>query len=172
MIHVDISKCTGCRSCEAACSFFHTSKVSNRLARMKVMHIYETGIDGPVVCVQCEERYCMDCPVDAMTIGAFGEVIIAPTICNACGSCERKCPIGAIEQLDDLVYVCDLCGGRPKCVDACTEGAIIFTQTSKTPISLSEMKNRTDKMNTSERRRLYVETKGQAVRTSWRGEHG
>jgi len=56
MIRVDLSRCTGCRRCEAACAFFHTGRINPELARLKVVHLYETGIDGPVVCQQCEER--------------------------------------------------------------------------------------------------------------------
>jgi Fe-S-cluster-containing hydrogenase component 2 len=166
MIRVDLGKCTGCRSCEAACSFFHTGKVSNRLARIKVMHLYETGIDGPIVCSQCEERYCMQCPEDAMSIGKLGEVIVAPTICTQCGTCVHNCPIGAIEEHEDLIYVCDLCGGRPKCVDACTEGAIIF-ETGSSRVSLAEVKDAVEGWNTSERRRYYIENLGEGVRVSW-----
>ncbi len=167
MIRVELSKCTGCRSCEAACAFFHTGKVSNRLARIKVMHLYETGIDGPIVCAQCKERYCMQCPEDAMTIGNFGEVIVAPTICTSCGTCVRKCPIGAIEEHEDLIYVCDLCGGRPKCVEACTEGAILFEPPASTQISLSHIMSGVEKMNTSERRRCYIDDLGKEVRKTW-----
>jgi Fe-S-cluster-containing dehydrogenase component len=131
------------------------------------MHIYETGIDGPIVCVQCEERYCMDCPVDAMIIGKFGEVIVAPTICNSCGNCILKCPIGAIEEHEDLIYVCDLCGGRPRCVDACTEGAIFFDP-GGAHVSLSEVREAGEKLNTSERRQSYIERLGKDIRKSWR----
>jgi len=168
MIRVDISKCTGCRSCETACSFFHTGKVSNRLARIKVIHLYETGVDGPVVCAQCRERYCMECPVSAITVGKNGEIIVAPTICNPCGSCEHLCPIGAIEQYDDLVYACDLCGGSPKCVDACTEGAIVYAPGTGIETTLASLKQATEKMNTSEKRRFYVEQLGNQLRTIWR----
>ncbi|MHA2143168.1 MAG: 4Fe-4S dicluster domain-containing protein [Candidatus Thorarchaeota archaeon] len=168
MIRIELSKCTGCRSCETACAFFHTGKVSNRLARIKVMHLYETGIDGPSVCTQCAERYCMDCPENAMTIGQLGEVIVAPTICTLCGSCVRKCPIGAIEEHEELIYVCDLCGGRPKCVDACTEGAIIFEPDVSSEISLAYMKDKVANLNISERRYHYIENLGKDVRKSWR----
>jgi len=172
MIHVDISKCTGCRSCETACSFFHTGRVSNHLARIKVMHHYETGIDGPVVCVQCRERYCLECPVNAITVGVNGEIVVAPTICNLCGSCERQCPIGAIELHSSLVYVCDLCGGRPKCVDACTEGAIVYAPGIGTETTLASLKPATEKMNPSEKRRFYVEQLGSQLRSTWREGRG
>jgi Fe-S-cluster-containing dehydrogenase component len=132
------------------------------------MHLYETGIDGPVLCAQCEERYCMVCPVDAMTIGKLGEVIVAPTICTSCGSCVRNCPIGAIDEHEELIYVCDLCGGRPKCVDACTEAAIAFSPHLESRISLADMKAVTEKMNTSERRHYHIENLGKEVRDSWR----
>ncbi|MFW9804185.1 MAG: 4Fe-4S dicluster domain-containing protein [Candidatus Thorarchaeota archaeon] len=167
MILVDISKCTGCRSCETACSFYHTGKVSNRFARIKVMHLYETGIDGPVVCVQCKERYCMECPVDAMTIGTLGEIVVSPTICNQCGTCIRKCPIGAVEEHEEIVFVCDLCGGRPKCVDSCTEGAIIF-ELNAPRISLAGTEVSSKELNTSERRQQYIKGLGDDVRKSWR----
>jgi Fe-S-cluster-containing dehydrogenase component len=110
----------------------------------------------------------MQCPVDAMSIGKFGEVIVAPTICTQCGTCVRKCPIGAIEEHEDLVYVCDLCGGRSKCVDACTEGAIIF-EPDALGKSLSEVNDAAENLNTSERRRFYIEVLGKDVRKSWRG---
>ena len=171
MIHVDVSKCTGCRSCETACSFFRSGKISNRLSRIKVMHLYESGIDGPIVCSQCEERFCMKCPEDAMTIGRLGQIIVAPTICNLCGSCTRLCPIGAIEMFNELVYVCDLCGGRPKCVEACTEEAIRFEPESSYHPSFSGIKDQTSKLNTSEKRRFYIEIKGNEIRKAWRERH-
>ena len=64
MIRVDISKCTGCKKCESACAFFHTGRINNHIARIKIMNLYEIGIDGPVMCIQCKERYCMCCRRD------------------------------------------------------------------------------------------------------------
>ncbi|MHA1957034.1 MAG: 4Fe-4S dicluster domain-containing protein [Candidatus Thorarchaeota archaeon] len=167
MITIDISKCTGCRSCETSCSFFHTGKVSNHISRIKVMHLYETGVDGPVVCQQCEESYCLECPVDALSIGEEGQIIASPTICNQCGACERNCPIGAIELYSDIVHVCDLCGGRPSCVEACTESAITYQPSIKRP-SLADYKSNTNEMNPSEKRRYYIDLLGQDLRSIWR----
>jgi len=169
VIQVDLSKCTGCRSCETACSFYRTGKVSRHLSRIKVMHIYETGIDGPVVYIQCDERYCMSCPENALIIGELGQIVASPTICTSCGSCVTKCSIGAIELFNDIIYVCDLCGGGPKCVEACTEEAIIFKPNPQTGRSLAEMKTHTKGMNPSEKRREYIETLGEEIRKDWRG---
>ncbi len=168
MIRVDISKCTGCKRCEAVCAFFRTGKINNRLARIKVMNLYEIGIDGPVVCNQCNERYCMCCPDDALIIGSLSQVIISPTLCTLCAACEEACPIGAIEIFDDLVYVCDLCGGRPKCVEACTEGAITYETEAEDYPSLAFFKQQTDKMNPSQKRHFYIKRQGSEVRKKWR----
>jgi carbon-monoxide dehydrogenase iron sulfur subunit len=156
MIHVDISKCTGCRRCETTCSFFHTGRINNHLARIKVLNLYETGTDSPVVCVQCKERYCMKCPENAMRVGNKGQMIVSPTLCTSCGVCEKACPVGAIEIFNKCVYVCDLCGGEPKCIEACTEGAIIFEPEKTEQVSLADVKKETTKMNPSQKRRFYV----------------
>jgi carbon-monoxide dehydrogenase iron sulfur subunit len=169
-LEVDISKCTGCRRCETTCSFYHTGKVSNRLARIKIIHQYLTGIDGPVVCQQCTERYCMVCPVGALSIGPLGQVIVSPTVCTLCGSCAQRCPIGAIEIHENIVYVCDLCGGKPRCVEACTERAITFNPEAILP-SLKDITERTSKMNPSEKRFHYIEVLGEGLRAVWRECH-
>ncbi len=134
------------------------------------MHQYRTGIDSPVVCQQCEERYCLECPVDALSIGESGQVIASPTVCTLCGSCVRQCPIGAIEIHNEIVYVCDLCGGKPKCVEACTEGAIVFSTEGNNP-SLMQFKVNTEKMNPSEKRFYYVEELGKEQRKIWSEKH-
>ena len=114
MICVDINKCTGCKRCETACAFFHTEQVSNHLSRIKVMNLYQIGIDSPVVCQQCTERYCLnDCPTEALSIGPNKEILVDMEICTLCYSCEDACPIGAIQLFHDYVFVCNLCSGDP-----------------------------------------------------------
>ena len=168
MIKVDISKCTGCKRCESVCAFFHTGRINNHLARIKIINIYEIGIDGPVVCIQCSERYCMNCPSNALTIGPFGQVIVSPTLCTLCCICEAACPIGAIEIFNDLLYVCDLCGGKPKCIEACTEGAITYDDKDGDNPSLSIIKDKTSDMNTSQKQYFYLKNLGLEVREKWR----
>ena len=165
MIKIDLSKCTGCRRCETACSFFHTGKINRNLSRIKVVQLYDTGIDGPVACVQCKERYCLSCPVNALSIGSLGEIKVSPTICILCGKCERECPIGAIEIFNETVFVCDLCGGDPKCVKACTEGAI--TCVTNDSLSLSEIKKETENMTPDEKRYNYIKNLGTVLRKKW-----
>lgn len=129
--------------------------------------MYETGIDAPIVCQQCQERFCLKCPEGALSIGQFGQIVYSPTVCTLCGFCENACPIGAIELFQDLVYVCDFCGGRPKCVEACTEGAIIIDY-NQTPPSFSKLKTAHKGMPPGEKRKKYLESKSSRIRTAWR----
>ena len=168
MIKTDLSKCTGCRMCETACSFYHTGRVNRNLSRIKVVNLYEIGIDYPIVCAQCDQRYCLDCPDNAITVGQQGQIIVSPTLCTFCGKCERKCPIGAIELFNDIVYVCDLCGGTPKCVEACTEKALSYIPEEIEKISLAEIKKDTRKLNPSEKRAHYTKKISRELRVKWR----
>lgn len=160
MIRVELSKCTGCQRCETACSFVHTGRINNFLARIKVLNLYESGLDSPLVCVQCKERYCMSCPEDALSLGKQGQVIVSPTLCTSCGVCEKACPIGAIEIFNKIVYVCDLCWGKPKCIEACTEEAITFEPDTIEQIFLADIKKVTAKMNPSQKRHFYIKRIG------------
>ncbi len=126
MITLELARCSGCSRCEVHCSFFHSGKIGRSGARIKVVKIENIGIDFPVVCQQCQERYCTKCPEKAIEIGSLGQVIVSPTLCTACGTCEIMCPIGAIELYEEIPHVCDLCGGDPRCVKACTLNAIHY----------------------------------------------
>ncbi len=167
MIQVDISKCTGCRMCETTCTMYHTGRINRNMARIKVVQLFQIGIDGPVLCLQCQDRFCLDCPSNAISIGRKGEIIISPALCTLCGKCVKNCPIGAIELFDNFVYVCDLCGGSPKCVEACTEGIITYTPESER-LSLNDFKDEVKKRNPSEKRKQYIEILGSEVRKKWR----
>lgn len=140
MIVVDASKCSGCLRCEVNCSFSHTGRVGRTYARIRVAKREIEGLDFPVVCHQCVERYCLKCPEGALEIGPLGQIMVSPTLCVACGICEKQCPIGAVELVDDIPRVCDLCGGDPRCVQACTLGAIRFEPDRIETVSLAEYK--------------------------------
>jgi carbon-monoxide dehydrogenase iron sulfur subunit len=141
--------------------------VGRGLSRIKLVHIYETGIDGPAVCRQCRERTCLRCPEDAISVGPLGQVVVSQTACTLCGACETNCPVGAVEIHRGVVYVCDLCGGRPACVEACTEGAILFDRDAVETVSLKSYKKESRGLNPAEKRSRFIEKEGRAVRRRW-----
>lgn len=151
---IDESLCIRCDNCETACADTHDG--TSRLDR-------EAGptyaqIHVPTSCRHCEHPHCMkDCPPDAISRNASGEVTIADN-CIGCGNCESNCPYGVIQmaypgQRQPSVWSrilfaserkqkkpaadaqkravkCDMCSslkGGPACVRACPTGAAIRT---------------------------------------------
>lgn len=167
MIRIEASKCSGCRRCEVNCSFFHSGKVGRNGSRIKVVKIEDRGIDVPVVCQQCEERYCTKCPESAITVGQMGEIVVSPTLCIACGDCESKCPIGAIELFNEIPHVCDLCGGNPRCVQECNLGAIIFEPNVTQAVSLKDMRRKNRRVSPEVKRVRFAEAVSQDMRNYW-----
>ncbi|MCD6325553.1 4Fe-4S binding protein, partial [Candidatus Bathyarchaeota archaeon] len=51
-------------------------------------------------------------------------VIVDKEKCTACGRCVEACPgkIPYMHPTENYAVICDLCGGKPKCVEACAEG--------------------------------------------------
>ncbi|WP_300459385.1 4Fe-4S dicluster domain-containing protein [Desulfobacula sp.] len=167
MLIIDPSKCSGCRRCETQCSFYHSGKTGHFGARIKVEKIEIKGIDFPVVCHQCQEHYCTGCPQKAISITDRGSIEVSPTLCNLCGTCETLCPIGAIEIYNDIPYVCDLCGGTPRCVDACEMDAISYDPEIKQTLSLKSFKKQTKKMTPAMKRHKYANQATEKMRTDW-----
>jgi len=170
MITLDLSKCSGCSRCEVNCSFFHSGKIGRSGARIKLVKIEDIGIDYPVVCQQCRERYCTKCPEKAIDIGSLGQVIVSPTLCTACGTCEVMCPIGAIELYEEIPHVCDLCGGDPRCVKACTLDALHYEPNVSGVVGLKEFKKASPGLTPEEKRLRYVMKSAEQLRQNWLAE--
>jgi carbon-monoxide dehydrogenase iron sulfur subunit len=169
MIRLDVSKCSGCRRCEVNCSFFHSGKVGRNGSRIKVVKIESRGIDVPVVCQQCQERYCTKCPESAILIGQMGEIMVSPTLCTACGDCESQCPIGAIELFNEIPHVCDLCGGDARCVQECNLGAILFEPTVTEAVRLKDVREKSRGLSPEAKRLRFAEIASQDMRDHWLG---
>jgi len=168
MIRVDPGKCSGCLRCQVNCSFFHTGSVGQSRARVKVVKIEAVGVDYPVMCRQCEERYCTRCPESAIEIGIYGQIIVSPTLCISCGTCEKLCPIGAIELYDDIPYVCDLCGGEPRCVVQCNMHAIWYEPGPGEAVTLKSFKKKSRRQEPQAKRLHYALEMTKELRKRWK----
>ena len=126
---VDQQKCTGCRRCELACSFYHSREYSLGRARLHVVR--EAELDGPVVCVQC--GLCQDvCPVEGAIIrDTRTSAFLITTKCDfeECDvECANACPYGVIHIDSKLnrAVKCDFCAGSPSCVTSCPWNVIHY----------------------------------------------
>ncbi len=136
---IDLTRCTGCHSCELACKL--ENKVPISIWRMWV----KEGVKGnypdimrvylPILCNQCDNPTCVTvCPVKASIKRDDGIVIVDPHRCIGCRYCMAACPYGMrhVNPLLGIVQKCDFClhrvteGEKPACVISCPNGAMIF----------------------------------------------
>jgi len=119
---VDLTRCVGCRSCEAACNkeqklpeptepfddysvfdqtFHHgTQKRRPDEAHYTVVNRYDSKDGGPVYrkiqCNHCNEPACLtSCFVNAYTKTKEGAVIYNSKVCVGCRNCMVACPFHA-----------------------------------------------------------------------------
>lgn len=122
--------CTGCRTCELACSFHHEKVFSPHLARIRIVRVDEEGLDVPTGCEQCEAAACISvCPTRAIYVDSETDgVIIDYDKCIGCKECMTACPFGAVHYngAAGRFYKCDLCGGDPECVKWCVTGGVQY----------------------------------------------
>ena len=125
------AKCNGCGECEKACMASKKSSVAAGRTRIKISK------DGDsykaTVCVHCEQ-----CPPAEVCPSALIEFhddgknwTLDEHRCFACMACIPRCPYDGIffeEEFGvETAYMCDLCGGDPKCIKACPEGALTLS---------------------------------------------
>ncbi|MDY6865842.1 MAG: 4Fe-4S dicluster domain-containing protein, partial [Halobacteriota archaeon] len=123
---VDLEKCTGCRSCELACSEEKEGLLSPSRSRIRINE--KEGIINYSVCQLCKvDVRCVDsCPENALEKDEETGVIKLVGECIECSACIRACKYDAIKVPPGTnePIVCDLCGGQPKCMESCPFDAI------------------------------------------------
>jgi carbon-monoxide dehydrogenase iron sulfur subunit len=127
---VNPSLCTGCRTCELACSFTHA--IDGRPGRSRIYPLPGGFKDlyVPVICLQCEDPACVkSCLVNAITLNEeTGAYEINHEKCVKCMACTAACPFGCslFDRQQNLVVKCDLCGGDPACAHFCPTKALTY----------------------------------------------
>lgn len=127
---VDAEECAGCRYCEMLCSFHHEGKFSPSLSRVTVVKEDKHGMDYPVFCRQCDDcPPVSSCPTGALSKNRQGIINLNEGACTGCGTCLEVCTYDAI-KLDaySRPLICDLCGGKPVCVERCPTSALRFEE--------------------------------------------
>ncbi|MEF2650868.1 DMSO/selenate family reductase complex B subunit [Slackia piriformis] len=153
--YFDATRCTGCKTCEAACRDGHDLGTDSTYR-----HVYE--LEGgswskdekgcwitdsytyytSFACQHCDDPACMHvCPTGAMHKDENGIVSVDIDRCIGCGYCAMACPYDAphVDRSKGHSVKCDGCaervsqGKRPLCVDACTVRALQFAPVEKLP---------------------------------------
>ena len=137
---IDLERCIGCKSCEAACKAEHGLGPGEY--RNRVVWLGDT--DAPaldfltVACQHCARPACLRaCPVNPKAIEKdpdTGVVRVIEDRCTGCGECIVACPYGAMgyDATDHHAVKCDLCSERrsdgrgPACAEVCPGNAISF----------------------------------------------
>ncbi|MDJ0762607.1 MAG: 4Fe-4S dicluster domain-containing protein [Myxococcota bacterium] len=119
--------CTGCRTCELACSM--VKGVNGSLGHSRI-RVYPTKEDAhmQLTCLQCANAACAAvCPTDALKRNdATGAIEVIQDRCIGCSLCEAACPFGHLhfDKRKGLPLKCDLCSGDPACARFCPEKAL------------------------------------------------
>jgi formate dehydrogenase iron-sulfur subunit len=153
---IDVARCIGCRSCEAACKAYHKfpageaadlsptawTYVRTQPLRTPRPHL-NLGVEGALrrtiktQCLHCASPACASaCPVAALRKTPEGPVVYDPGRCIGCRYCMLACPfqVPRFEWRKPLPVVtkCNMCAERlragegPACVAACPMQALQF----------------------------------------------
>jgi Fe-S-cluster-containing hydrogenase component 2 len=123
-------KCVNCRLCEEVCSFRFTNSIHPSVAAIRIgREEGRWGTPYAMMCNLCEglgEQKCITaCPEESLKLSG-GVVIWDVKTCTKCEECVDVCPEKAVafNYKSGSINICDLCGGKPLCIEWCPEGVI------------------------------------------------
>ncbi|MDA8173823.1 MAG: formate dehydrogenase subunit beta [Nitrospiraceae bacterium] len=153
---IDVSKCIGCKACQAACMEWNDTRdkigtnhgvldnpmdlTENSWTVMRYSEVETSrGLEWLIRkdgCMHCAKPGClMACPAPGAIVQySNGIVDFQEENCIGCGYCITGCPfnIPRLSKKDSKVYKCTLCSDRvavglePACAKTCPTGAIVF----------------------------------------------
>jgi formate dehydrogenase iron-sulfur subunit len=153
---IDISRCIGCKACQAACMEWNDlrDRVGGNVGAYVnppdlsdqswcLMRFTEEQIDGNLQwlilkdgCLHCSDPGClMACPAPGAILQySNGIVDFQEELCIGCGYCISGCPfnIPRLRREDSKIYKCTLCSDRiavglePACIKTCPTQALSF----------------------------------------------
>lgn len=153
---IDIARCVGCRSCEAACKAYHgfPEGESRELGPQAWTYVKSVRLSAPhphmnlgaggagtrsfkVQCMHCTDPACAAaCPVAALQKTAQGPVVYDAGRCIGCRYCMIACPFQVPRfewrRAMPAIQKCNMCaerqraGATPACVEACPMAALQF----------------------------------------------
>jgi formate dehydrogenase iron-sulfur subunit len=134
---IDVSKCIGCKACQAACMEWndvrdeigvcagvYDNPVDLTDRSWTVMRFYEEELPGRGLqwlivkdgCLHCEDPGCLRaCPAPGAVVQlANGIVDFQQELCIGCGYCQTGCPfdVPRFSKKDQKAYKCTLCSDR------------------------------------------------------------
>jgi len=126
VLKVDAAKCTGCMTCEIACTFSRKEGFSPTKARLRIESV-GLGKYNPVVCTLC--GLCVKaCEEGALTFDPkLGYIQLLKKKCTGCRKCVEACPFDLVlfDNENKKPLICDRCKGAPECVEWCQPKALV-----------------------------------------------
>jgi len=134
-VSVNPTRCSGCGLCEYACSLEKNGFPNPALSRIRVIRLNPL-LNIAMTCRFCDDPPCVEaCSREALKQSERGNLILVEEEkCDGCGWCIQACPYGGLVMDPDknVVAVCDLCGGEPRCIDLCPEEALEIVSDDET----------------------------------------
>jgi anaerobic carbon-monoxide dehydrogenase iron sulfur subunit len=122
IVGLNEKECTLCGTCETTCSTFYFKEDNREKSTIQVESVAENKDAVIHVCNQCGK--CIEvCPVEAITRGKKGIVVLNKKTCIGCFNCVGVCPTGTMFFHEDLVipFKCIACA---RCTVECPTEAI------------------------------------------------
>ncbi len=128
-LKLDIRACTGCGECVLTCAFKNAGSYDLLQSNIRVIKWEDIELFVAIACQQCKEAACMAaCPNQAISHHPLTGVIVYDRgACDMCYNCIDECTyqVMHVSPAGEPV-TCDLCGGSPECVQACSPHALSF----------------------------------------------